>query len=158
MTKKEYCLGFTFSEDLEKILLIKKSATCKVESLRNKLNGVGGCIEIGETPLESMIRECEEEAGLVFKSLDWLHFCTLSGSDSTMWCFCVATDEVFYTKQREDEYLAIYDVENTDGCFAQYKEFDFVPNLNWLIPMAINRLKNVDGVKCYMIEESYNVF
>lgn len=64
---KYYCLGFLFIEDYDgtaNVLLIKKNADCKLDYLRNKLNGLGGSVEENETPLEAMEREFKEETGI----------------------------------------------------------------------------------------------
>ncbi|WP_413380975.1 NUDIX hydrolase [Alkalihalobacillus sp. 1P02AB] len=44
-------------------------------------NGVGGKIEVGEEPLESIIREMQEETGLLFEKEDVHYKGTLSWSD-----------------------------------------------------------------------------
>ena len=65
-----YVLGFMFSRDLERVLLIRKN---RPAFQAGKFNGIGGKIEGTvkplETPLQAMVREFEEEAGQ--KITDW---------------------------------------------------------------------------------------
>jgi len=80
----KYALGFLFSKDKEKVVLIKKT---KPEWQAGFLNGVGGKVEQGETYVEAMIREFEEETGVVFT--DWHHGCSMDGNG-------IYEAEVFY--------------------------------------------------------------
>ena len=64
---KEYVLGFLFSADLERVVLVEKS---KPAWQRGLLNGVGGAIEPGESPAGSMDREFHEETACPF-SFRW---------------------------------------------------------------------------------------
>jgi 8-oxo-dGTP diphosphatase len=58
-----YNVGFiTFGDDV--LMLHRKKAPNK-----GKWNGVGGHIEKGESPYQSMVREIKEETGLVISSL-----------------------------------------------------------------------------------------
>jgi 8-oxo-dGTP diphosphatase len=56
-----YSAGFLFSKDYKQVLLIKKE---KPDWQRGLYNGVGGKVEPGETELNCMIREFEEETKL----------------------------------------------------------------------------------------------
>lgn len=60
----EYVLGIMFSEDEKKVLTIWKN---RPSWQLNKLNGVGGKLEDGETPIQAMNREFSEETGFVAK-------------------------------------------------------------------------------------------
>lgn len=48
-----YVVGFMFSSDKTLVTLIRKN---RPKWMNGKLNGVGGKIEIGETPLQAMVR------------------------------------------------------------------------------------------------------
>lgn len=56
-----YCLGLIFDPEFTRVLLIVKNRPCWQ---LNKLNGIGGKIETGESDLEAMNREFQEETGL----------------------------------------------------------------------------------------------
>lgn len=60
----EYVLGFMFNEDESKVLLVHKN---RPTWQAGKLNGIGGKIEAGETPLQAMEREFMEETGFISK-------------------------------------------------------------------------------------------
>lgn len=61
-----YSMGFIVSLDGSQVLLLCKN---RPAFLVGKWTGIGGHIEEGETPLEAMIRECQEECGLEVS--DW---------------------------------------------------------------------------------------
>lgn len=59
---KHYCLGFVFDPDQDRVLLLSKRSSDPYNP--ETWNGLGGKVESGETALEAMVRECQEEAGL----------------------------------------------------------------------------------------------
>lgn len=65
---KRYVLAFVFDEKKENVILIRKN---RPEEQRGKLNGLGGKIEEGETPLEAIKREIQEESGLTIPLEDF---------------------------------------------------------------------------------------
>jgi 8-oxo-dGTP diphosphatase len=70
---KKMVAGFMI--DLEgSVLLVKK---LKPYWQAGKLNGIGGKLEPGETPMDAMHREWEEETGDK-ETRDWQRFCTFT--------------------------------------------------------------------------------
>lgn len=61
-----YVVGFVFNENLDKVVLMKRSKN----PYSGLLNGLGGKIEASETALEAMKREWKEETD-TSKSLDF---------------------------------------------------------------------------------------
>ena len=92
-----------------------------------KLNGVGGKLEAGESPLDAMIREFREEAKLQIES--WQHILTLTGRD---WRghFFRAFGPVDEAIAITDEKLEIHRVDALPG--------DTIPNLHWMIPLMVD--------------------
>lgn len=135
----KYVCGFMFNEDKSKVVLIEKQ---KPTFMKGLLNGVGGKIEKNETPKQAMWREFYEETGLLM--LDWKKFCVLNipgESDSEhaiIHFFTAAVSEQIQklAKTVEQEEVGIFKVD-------QLHDKKVMPNLAWLIPMAMrNELHN----------------
>jgi len=138
----EYVAGFMFSHDNSYLGLIKKT---KPEWQKGKLNGIGGKIEVNETPLEAMIREFREETGYHHEA--WDKFCMLKGDWGTVYFF-KAHGDLTQLNTMEEEEIKVLSVEHI---LALSK--GAVANLSWLIPMAIH----IDDVRenFYTVEEHY---
>lgn len=126
---KQYVTGFLFTSDLSRVALIRKTHP---EFQNGKLNGIGGKIEQCESPIQAMIREFEEEAGLHVER--WKRFCILQGTDHEGNEFCV---HFFYTvyfflslKSQTEEEIEIINVKDIH---AQHT----LGNIPWLLHMAI---------------------
>ncbi len=132
----EMVVGFLFSEERDKVVLIKKTHP---EWQKGKLNGVGGKVQPGETPYAAMVREFKEEAGLNITG--WRRFCILHGSArSTKMDPWVVHFFVDFAERPEsvvsmtDETVLAWDYPDVIT-----EEFGFpphIPNLHWLLPMA----------------------
>ena len=123
----QYVLGFLFNENLTEVVLIRKQ---RPEWQRNFLNGVGGKIEEGETPLDAMIRECREETGLEVSN--WLRFGSMWPSESHVTLFAAIAD-ICHAKTMTDERVEILSIGDL---------ILVVPNLFWLIPIAKYAISN----------------
>lgn len=82
---KKYVLGMVFDPSFEHLLLMKR----KKNPYNGLLNGIGGKIDEGETPLESIQREFKEETE--FESYNRL--------------------ELMFTMQFENEEMHVYFIE-----------------------------------------------
>ncbi len=136
---KEYVNSFMFCEDESKVVLIKK---IKPDWQKGFFNGVGGKIELGETPKQAIVREFEEETGVKTSESEWSLFSILiKESEYKVYFFIAFTDKMFNAKTVEKEEVGIYDVDNLPT--------KMLPNLNWLIPMSLD--KEVDFSKPIVI-------
>lgn len=88
---KTYCLGLSFTADKSEIAIIRKR---KPDWQANKLNALGGEVEDGEAPLDAMVREFDEEAGIQTGTDEWKLFGSLSGSDFAVHVFKRFNDDV----------------------------------------------------------------
>lgn len=133
---KKYCVGFMFSDDQNKVALIRKN---KPEWQAGKLNGIGGSVEIDENSEQAQVREFIEEAGV---ATGWQYFATkevhrLNGKEVepyTVDCY-VAIGDLTLVKAMTAEKIEIHEVSD-----LQYRS-DLIPSLRWLIPLALENLQ-----------------
>ena len=128
----DYVVGLMFDDSSEEVLLIKKKRPKWQDGL---LNGIGGKVEKDESPLDAMIREFEEETGILHYG--WEYFATISGADGS-WCvffFKAFSNKIYNAKQTTDEPCGVY--------WAGDLPQNAISNLTWLIPMALDiNIKN----------------
>jgi len=132
-----YCLGFAFTDHDNFVVLIRKNKPAWQKGL---LNGVGGKIEEGETPIEAMAREFREETGIVTHTPEWLPFTQMSFPSVRVHCFAIrlpkGRDNLTQMTEEQVGLFSIIDVRNHPKV---------IPNLRWLVPMAIHALDNDDN-------------
>lgn len=119
----EYVAGFLIDPWADTIALVRKG---KPEWQAGKLNGVGGKIESGETPAEAMRREFWEEAGLNLTSWHW--FATVEGPWGRVFFFRSFNNAT--PRTMESEPIEVHRL-------AEVPYEECLPNLSWLIPLAI---------------------
>lgn len=124
-----YVVGFLFDTKKTVVLLVEKK---RPEWQKGLLNGVGGSIEEGETPEQTMHREAREEVGL---TPGWIQKGVMKGinndgSEFECYLFYAYDDMIFSCTQGEDEVPDVYLIESLDG----YKTIE---NLKYLIPYGI---------------------
>lgn len=129
---KKYTLGFIFDTSLQHVLLIHKLAP---DWQRGYLNGIGGKLEEGETSIDCIVREVQEESALHIPAADWTY---LGNMHADQWVV--------------DMYTAIYrgnliDARKNDKEEVEWVETNKLPvnsisNLSWLIPFARYKLQN----------------
>jgi 8-oxo-dGTP diphosphatase len=130
-----YVCGFLFSHDRTHVTLIRKN---RPAWQKGKLNGLGGKIEPGETPLQAMQREFLEEAGVSIQ--DWHEAVTLRGdpspADPKGWqghffrAFAPPALRLQDLHPQTDEQIEIHPVHPLPK--------DTIPNLHWLIPLLLD--------------------
>ena len=121
-------VGFFFDNELNKVVLIKKN---RPVWQKGKINGVGGHVEDGEKPVEAMVREFKEEAGLRMPDFAWTEFLILT--DDKEWCvhFFRTFGSAHLTRSMTDEKLTRPDINELPE--------NVIYNLNWIIPMALDK-------------------
>lgn len=123
-----------FSPDYKSVALIRK---LKPDWQKGKLNGIGGKIEMMEPSDFAMIREFNEETGLLTSASQWNEFGLMEGFDFSVALFVTAGD-LSELKSIEEEKIEIVDVKDINP-----SRKDTVENLCWLISMAIDY--NIDS-------------
>jgi len=126
MTK--YVVGFYFVQNPDTVLLIRKN---RPQWQMGKLNGIGGHVELNESPVEAMRREFEEEAGL--DVLAWKPFLEIGGHDYYLYCYMY--------KGSRDEMGKIHAVtdEKLEWHPAKSLPENIIPNLAWIVPLALEK-------------------
>lgn len=147
---RRYVAGFVFVRGGMQVMLIRKN---KPVWQRARLNAVGGKIENGESAVEAMIRECDEEAGLAISG--WRRFCVLRGTQPDEWEVHFFTVELPHDmikngmRTKTSEPVGLYNLWEVTSSTA-------IPNLPWLLAMARNMDYDLHvPVKEYIISEQY---
>lgn len=131
---KLWTLGFVVSYGMDAVLLQKKTHP---EYLAGRWNGIGGSVENGEGYLQCMRRECLEETGLDIP--DWTSFCSHTDDHGHMECFMAICNVEKMARAVQQEWaeriqvFPIFDLPSpgiTENCL--------MPNVSWLIPMALS--------------------
>lgn len=139
---KEYVLGFVFNEALSCVALILKN---KPAWQAGRLNGIGGKVEFGESPILAMQRECREELSLDIS--EWIAFANFHGADDQaaagneyiVRCFTTTTRQSLaecHQSVTDEGEIRIQLVESLNGSIEKP-----LNNVNWLVPMAIEAIK-----------------
>ncbi len=128
---REYTVGLVFRNFGKEVALIKKTHP---EWQSGRLNGIGGRIEDGETPFETMCREFREETGATVAG--WGKFCELRHQDRTIHYF--VTHGGYALSSTTDEIVSWYKVRDIST-------LPVIQNLLWLIPLALDK-DNVTAV------------
>lgn len=140
--KTQYVVGFLFSEDAEPqtVALIEKK---RPGWQAGKLNGIGGHVEPGEEPLAAMVREFKEETGADIPAEQWKYFCKMDGGDWVVWCYKSFGHPLLRSMTDEP-------VMKVRLTWLWGARENIIPNLNWLIPLALDPESSVAEVSTYL--------
>ena len=122
-----YVVGFLFYE--EKVVLIRKK---RPAWQAGKLNGVGGHIEPGETPIEAMVREFKEETGFLTTKEEWTHIAIVRGNNYELNIFRSFFDYRPEVKSMGSEYIEEHYISDL---LAQ----EVVDGIEWMIPLCADK-------------------
>ena len=132
---RDMVVGFMYSNDLQSVLLIEKN---KPEWQAGLLNGVGGKIEDGESPISAMIREFFEETGHTTISKDWEHCITYKFYDEKEETFYKVFFLAYMSDLSYEEINRLECPEDEELMTVRVDEISYYPtvtNLQWLVPL-----------------------
>ena len=121
----KYTVGFLFSPSLQDVVLIEKRRPTWQCGF---LNGVGGHIEPGETPLECQRREFREETGLNVD--DWCEFAVMHGGRFVVHTFATVHHRFNSVQTQTDEPVGVFPI-------STLHHLNVVSNVRFLVPMAL---------------------
>lgn len=134
--KRRYVLGFLVNMNLPQPEVVLCQKLKGPPKNIGKWNGVGGKVEAGEQAFEAMCRECKEETGLATYPSDWRCFGRLFGYNAEIHLFICDTELVSLAKQQPGESEPIKLV-----LMSEMYEIECVPNLTWMLPLALDANK-----------------
>ncbi|GAB4572422.1 MAG: 8-oxo-dGTP diphosphatase [Anaerolineae bacterium] len=128
----EYTLGFIFDASRQHVLLIHKN---RPAWQAGKINGVGGKLEPGESPLEGVQREVYEETGLRLPAGAWTPTAVLAGEGWQVHVLAATLNgSGEAARTRTDEAIGWYPVSALPA--------QVISNLRWLVPLCLDRLQH----------------
>ena len=140
--KRRYCVGYLFSPDFSRVVLIRKA---RPEWQAGLLNGVGGKLKDGEEPLRGMEREFMEETA---NKADWHPLARLDFPEATVWFFWAVSASFMDCTSVTDEKIEFHWTKSLQD------RDDLVPNVRWLVPMAVSLSKG-EHARHFMVQEAY---
>jgi 8-oxo-dGTP diphosphatase len=118
-----YCLGFVVDPSGERVLLMEKR---RPSWQAGRLNGIGGKVEGEETGVEAMVRECQEETGLVLPADAWAPMGAIAFEGGQVHVY-VATGDVDAAQALTDEPMR--PVKLSDAVNGRYPLVDSVQEI-----------------------------
>lgn len=141
---KTYVVGFMFDRDLSRVSLIKKN---KPEWQAGKFNGIGGKIEEGETAIQAMVREFQEEAGVFIGEEDWKNFIRIEGKENgdngrvdgafSVDFFCTTVGNIDRLRCMTEEEIEVHFVSSITR-----PGFPCLENIPWVVGLAVDFLRD----------------
>lgn len=132
VTMQKYVLGFMTDGNGNIAFIIKN----KPEWQKGFKNGIGGKIEEGETSLEAMIREFQEETSVLTTKGEWANYAKMTNSKFEIDVFLGIIDE-----ERFDQIMTNTDevvVKHSINYTLDFPE-EFIDNIPWLLMMIMDQ-------------------
>lgn len=113
--------------DRNEVLLIQKN---RPAFQVGKWNGIGGKLELFESPLKAMVREFREETGIETEPHQWTPTIELCGDDFCVTYFRSFVTEIPTFQQMTDEVVAVHHL-------STLSTLDTLGNLKWILPLSL---------------------
>jgi 8-oxo-dGTP diphosphatase len=145
---RRYVLGFVFDLGYRSVLLVWRT---RRDWQYGKLNGLGGKIAGGETPVHAMVREFREETGGGVADPPFVPYGRLRGDGWEVW--------LFYARYPGELPPGLQGLDVVEGYLSLVLLADLpnqlvVPNARWLVPMALNHARGLDAAKFFEVVEA----
>src|ERR1044072_516851 len=127
-----YVVGFMFNNEKTQVALIKKT---KPDWQKGLYNGIGGKKEPGESSIDAMVREFEEETGQPTFPYMWNHLIRAVDYNRSY------AIEFYYTFAHDTYLSNLKTVTEEEVVILNLAELDtlpVVPNLRWLIRLCLD--------------------
>lgn len=130
-----YVAGFVFlDKPHEGVLLVEK---LKPDFMAGKLNGIGGGIELDETPLQAMVREFTEETEITLPG-HWTEFARVRRPSAVIHCFRIKHQSAALAASRKKndigEQMMIADWNDPDVITKMFDDVHLLLQLACLKP------------------------
>lgn len=131
-----YVVGFCFNVTGELVVLLEKKKPAWQAGL---LNGPGGKVEFAETDRQAMSREFYEETGVRISSAEWSKFAEITLPGACVLFYTARLFDLQAIKTLESEEVGVYQVKDLPA--------NVIPNLRWLIPLALHHGSSLGGTR-----------
>ena len=134
---KRYVVGFMFDDEVQNVCMIIKN---RPEWQCGLLNGIGGKIEDGESPLEAMVREFSEETGCNTIASTWQHVATLRFPYVELEFFAGKNSAYFR------EVTTCTDETIVKISLPAITDYKLVKNVLPILELSIQRLEDIESI------------
>jgi hypothetical protein len=140
-----YVVGFQFSKEGSRVALIKKNRpACQV----GLWNGIGGRVEEGHDPSETMVNKFAKKTGVAQMEIVWQSFMTLvTKTNDLVHYFSSFTDQVELVSTVTDELVSIHHVSVLPAMVDR-----LVSDVPWQIAMSLSMGAEQTGLKTLGVE------
>ena len=142
---KQYTVGFIYDSDFSHVLLVHKIAPDWQCGL---LNGVGGKRELGENGRECFVREVKEETNIDLKIDEVTTIGFLEDPNGRVEVFGANFQGVLFDAM-------VFEKEKIEWFSVDRLPENVIPNLKWLIPLTIEKLRNNKIKDCLVRYHSF---
>jgi 8-oxo-dGTP diphosphatase len=137
MNKTVYVLGFAFTPEADKVVLIRKKHPAWQAGL---LNGVGGKVEKDELHVDAMVREFYEETGVLISADQWERRGRIFHGAGLIHVFTCRTADVMLVRTTTDEEVLLLGP-------LEVQEHELVENVPTLVMACLMEHSQKDGTK-----------